>query len=251
MIEIETAGGVQVLRLNRPAKKNALTGEMYTALSEALERGNDDPDIRAHLLCGVPGAFTAGNDIADFLQYAMGDGGMADAPVVRFLRALARCETPLVAAVDGLAIGVGTTLLFHCDMVYASPRALFKTPFLDLGLVPEAGASLLAPQRMGHGRAFELLCLGEGFDPVRAKAAGLVNHIVAEEAIELEALQCAKAIAAKPAEAMALSRRLLIGDRTVLHTRMKEEIELFAQRLRSEEAKAAFTAFMARSQARD
>ena len=171
MIEIQREAGVETLRLNRPAKKNALTGEMYTALAEALERGNADPEVRVHLVCGVPGAFTSGNDIADFLAFAA-DGNMADAPVVRFLRALAACETPIVAAVDGLAIGVGTTMLFHCDMVFASPRAFFKTPFIDLGLVPEAGASLLAPARMGHSRAFELLCLGESFDPVMAKAAG-------------------------------------------------------------------------------
>ncbi|WP_208979167.1 crotonase/enoyl-CoA hydratase family protein [Stappia stellulata] len=243
MIEIHREAGVETLRLNRPAKKNALTGEMYTALAEALEQGNSDPEVRVHLICGVPGAFTSGNDIADFLAFA-GDGNMADAPVVRFLRALAACDTPIVAAVDGLAIGVGTTMLFHCDMVFASPRALFKTPFIDLGLVPEAGASLLAPARMGHARAFELLCLGESFDPVMAKTAGFVNHIAPEEDLEARALACARTIAAKPAEAMRMSRSLLIGDRAVLRERMEEEIRLFAECLRSDTARSAFAAFL-------
>lgn len=243
MIEIETSGAVQRIRLNRPDKKNALTGEMYAALAEALEQPAGG--VRAHLLCGVPGAFTAGNDIGDFL--AMAEGGMQGTPVVRFLHALARCETPIVAAVDGLAIGIGTTLLFHCDMVFASPRSLFRTPFLDLGLVPEAGASLLAPRTMGHARAFELLCLGEPFDAARAKVAGFVNHVVPEDELETRALAAANAIAAKPAEAMRMSRGLLWGDRTELRSRMDEEIRLFSERLASGEAKAAFTAFMDRS----
>ena len=243
MIEIEHSGAVQRIRLKRPEKKNALTGEMYAALAEALEQPADS--VRAHLLSGVPGAFTAGNDIGDFL--AMAEGGMQDTPVVRFLRALAHCETPIVAAVDGLAIGIGTTLLFHCDMVFASSRSLFRTPFLDLGLVPEAGASLLAPRAMGHARAFELLCLGEPFDAERAQAAGFVNHVVAEDELETRALAAASAIAAKPAEAMRMSRGLLWGDRTELRRRMDEEIERFSERLASEEAKTAFTAFMARS----
>jgi enoyl-CoA hydratase/carnithine racemase len=247
MIELERDGTVQVIRLNRPSKKNALTGEMYEALAGALEAGNTDDGIRAHLLLGVPGAFTSGNDIGDFLGFAMSGGGMQDAPVVRFLRALAQCEKPLVAGVDGLAIGVGTTLLFHCDMVFASPRAVFRTPFLDLGLVPEAGASLLAPRAMGHARAFELLCLGEPFDPVQAKAAGFVNHIVPEEELEARALAAAQAIAAKPAEAMRLSRALLVGDREELRARMEEEIRLFSERLASDEARAAFAAFMDRA----
>ncbi len=176
-------------------------------------------------------------------------GEMTDAPVVRFLRALGACEKPIVAGVDGLAIGVGTTMLFHCDMVFATPRSLFKTPFLDLGLVPEAGASLLGPQRMGHARAFELLCLGEGFDAERAREAGLVNHVVGEEELTSRVIVTAKAIASKPAEAMRLSRGLLVGDREALRARMEEEIKLFAGRLKSKEAMDAFTAFMSRSKA--
>ncbi|WP_349359749.1 crotonase/enoyl-CoA hydratase family protein [Stappia sp.] len=246
MIDIERQDGIEILRMNRPAKKNALTGEMYSALAEALERGNADDEVRVHLVCGVPGAFTAGNDIADFLAFA-GEGGLANAPVVRFLRALADCRTPLIAAVDGLAIGVGTTMLFHCDMVFASPRALFKTPFVDLGLVPEAGASLLAPALMGHQRAFELLCLGESFDPVRAKAAGFVNHIAAEEELEARALASARAIAEKPPGTMRAARDLLVGDRAALKARIEEEIALFAECLRSPTAQAAFARFLDKS----
>lgn len=247
MIETATKDGIQHIRLNRPAKKNALTGEMYTALAEALARGNDPAaGIRVHLLQRLPGVFTAGNDIGDFLAYAS-RGGIDEAPVGRFLRALVACDRPIVAAVDGLAIGVGTTLLLHCDMVLASPRALFRTPFIDLGLVPEAGSSLLAPARMGHARAFELLCLGAPFDAEQARAAGIVNHIVAADALEARAEATAAAIAGKPQDALALSRRLLLGDREALARRVEEEIAAFAERLASPEATAAFAAFLDRA----
>ncbi len=249
MIRKELSAGIQTLRIDRPEKKNALTGEMYAALADALVQGNGDDAVRVHLLLGAPGAFTAGNDIGDFLQYAQG-GDLSEAPVVHFLKALLGCDKPIVAAVDGLAIGVGTTLLFHCDMVFATSRSLFKTPFLDLGLVPEAGASLLAPQRMGYARAFELLCLGEGFDADRAREAGIVNHVVPEGELEMRARAAAEAIAAKPAEAMRIARRLLVGDGAELGRRIDEEIALFSERLRSDDARAAFTAFMTRPKGR-
>ena len=247
MIETGISGGVQHIRLNRPEKKNALTGEMYTAFAEALERGNtEESGVRVHLVSGVPGAFTAGNDIGDFLAFAS-RGSVSDAPVARFLRALVACDRPIVAAVDGLAIGVGTTMLLHCDMVLASPRSLFRTPFIDLGLVPEAGSSLLAPALMGHARAFELLCLGEAFDAEAACRAGMVNRIVAEEDLEAAAKAVADSVAAKPREALAISRRMLLGDRSVLARRVEEEIAAFATRLVSPEAAAAFKAFMDRA----
>ncbi len=243
MISKALEEGVSTLRMNRAEKKNALTGEMYTVMAEALEDGNTDDAVRCHLICGQPGVFTAGNDIADFMKYAAG-GDLSGTPVVRFLRALARNEKPLVAAVDGLAIGVGTTLLMHCDMVFATEGAIFKTPFVDLGLVPEAGSSLLGPQLMGHARAFELLCLGETFDARRAEHAGLVNHVV--EDVEAAALACAKAIAAKPPQAMAIARRLLRGDRTQLNAVVEEEAAIFGQRLSAPETMAAFQAFMSK-----
>lgn len=243
MIEYDVKDGVSVMRLARPEKKNALTADMYTKLSEALEGGKDNPDVRVHVIAGQPGCFTAGNDIGDFIKMASG-GDLEGTPVLRFLKALTLNEKPLVAAVDGLAIGVGTTLLFQCDMVFATPSSLFKTPFLDLGLVPEAGSSLLGPMVMGHQRAFELLCLGEGFSAERAHAAGLVNHIT--ETVEEDAMACARAIAAKPPEALRLSRDLLVGDRAALLARVDYEARIFAERLRSRETQAAFQAFMAR-----
>ncbi len=234
--------GVQTLRLDRPEKKNALTGQMYGDLADALEAGNADDNIRCHLICGQPEIFTSGNDIGDFLQYA-GKTGLFETPVVRFLRALVRNEKPLVASVDGIAIGVGTTLLMHCDMVFASPRALIRSPFVDLGLVPEAGSSLLGPQLMGHARAFELLCLGNAFSAESAAQAGLVNRVV-EGDVDAAALECAREIASKPPEAMSLSRKLLRGNVDVLSERVEEEIRIFAERLSAPETIAAFQAFM-------
>ncbi|MES0880021.1 crotonase/enoyl-CoA hydratase family protein [Roseibium sp. SCP14] len=244
MIRKSLENGVQILRLDRPEKKNALTGAMYTDLAEALEAGNGDDAVRCHLICGQPEIFTAGNDIGDFLQYA-GKSGVSETPVVRFLRALVKNEKPLVASVDGIAIGVGTTLLMHCDMVFASPRALIRSPFVDLGLVPEAGSSLLGPQLMGHARAFELLCLGKAFSAERAMQAGLVNEVV-EEGVDEVAMTCAIEIAQKPPEALALSRKLLRGDTKVLSDRVEEEIKIFASRLSAPETIAAFQAFMAK-----
>ncbi|UES56561.1 crotonase/enoyl-CoA hydratase family protein [Roseibium aggregatum] len=247
MIRKSLEDGVQTLRLDRPEKKNALTGQMYSDLAEALETGNTDAGIRCHLICGLPEVFTAGNDIGDFLQYA-GKTGLGETPVVRFLRALVRNEKPLVASIDGIAIGVGTTLLMHCDMVFASPRALIRSPFVDLGLVPEAGSSLLGPQIMGPARAFELLCLGNAFSAEKAAQAGLVNEVV-EGDVDAAALACAKEIAAKPPEAMALSRKLLRGDTAQLSERVEEEIRIFASRLSAPETIAAFQAFMTKKKA--
>ncbi|MCV0427783.1 MAG: crotonase/enoyl-CoA hydratase family protein [Roseibium sp.] len=242
MIRKSLENGVQILRLDRPEKKNALTGAMYSDLAEALELGNDDDTIRCHLICGQPEIFTAGNDIGDFLQYA-GKSGISETPVVRFLRALVRNQKPMVASVDGIAIGVGTTMLMHCDMVFASPRAFIRSPFVDLGLVPEAGSSLLGPQLMGHARAFELLCLGNAFSAEKALQAGLVNEIVADN-VDATAFACAGEIASKPPEAMALSRKLLRGDTRELSDRVEEEIKIFASRLSAPETIAAFQAFM-------
>lgn len=243
MIDVETAAGVQTIRMNRPEKKNALNSAMYDAMAEALEQGDERDDIRVSLICGVPGAFSAGNDIADFLSVAMTGEGLGNA-VIRFLKAVSGTRKPIVAAVDGLAIGVGTTMLMHCDMVFASPRSLFKTPFLDLGLVPEAASSLVAPRLMGHARAFELLCLGEAFDATRAREAGFVNHVVGEDELEEKARAAAEAIAAKPAEAMRIARALMRGSVEEVHARIDEEAAAFRERLESEEARAAFQAFM-------
>lgn len=245
MIHVETADGIRTIRMDRPEKKNALTAPMYAAMADALEEAEGREDVRVSLIVGAPGAFTAGNDLNDFLKVAeTGEGLGTD--VIRFLKAVAGSGKPVVAAVDGSAIGVGTTMLMHCDMVFATPRSLFRTPFLDLGLVPEAASSLLAPRLMGQQRAFELLCLGAPFGAEAARDAGLVNHVVAEDSLNDAARECARTIAAKPPAALAIARRLMRGDRTEVLARIDEESAAFRARLTSPEARAAFQAFMAR-----
>jgi enoyl-CoA hydratase/carnithine racemase len=235
--------GVQTIRFERPAKKNAITAGMYEAISSALVSGDQAPGVSAHLFVGSHGVFTAGSDIGEFRQRASSGGSLSE-PVVTFIRTLPQVRKPIVAAVEGLAVGIGTTMLFHCDLVYASPTAALMTPFLDLGLLPEAGSSLLAPLRMGHARAFELLVLGEPFTAERALAAGIVNAILPSEELERTARKAAERLAAKPPEALALSRRLLRGDPAAVLARIEEEVKLFAQRLSSAEAMEAFTAFL-------
>ncbi|HPG89901.1 MAG TPA: crotonase/enoyl-CoA hydratase family protein [Hyphomicrobium sp.] len=234
---------VQVLRLSRPDKKNALTRAMYAALSDAIEQGDADPAIAAHVITGSGGIFTAGNDIGDFLASGLGDDD-ASTDVLRFIRLLPVIKKPLIAAVDGIAIGIGTTLLFHCDLVYATPAATFATPFLDLGLVPEAGSSLLMPRTMGYQRAFEMLVLGDPFSAERAREAGFVNAIVPTDAIEETAIKAATRLGAKPPEALELARDLLRGNAVDISRRVDEEAIAFAARLKSPEAREAFQAFL-------
>jgi len=241
-IRIERDGPVQILRFDRPEKKNAITGTMYTALAEALESANRDESIGVSVLLGTPGTFTAGNDIGDFIRRAS-TGGLGE-PILRFLRAIATHDRPLLAGVDGLAVGVGTTLLLHCDHVLATARSLFRTPFTALGLVPEAAASLLAPRLMGHQRAFELLVMGRDLDAEAAWRAGLVAALVGREALEPQILTASRSLAALPREAVLASRRLLKGDPGAILAQIEREADLFAKRLASSEAQAAFAAFM-------
>ncbi|MEM7778307.1 MAG: crotonase/enoyl-CoA hydratase family protein [Pseudomonadota bacterium] len=241
-LEITQVDRAQLIRFCRPDKKNALKSDMYTAMREALITGDVNPDISAHVFIGSDGVFTAGNDIGEFAARADGNAGLSD-HVQSFIRHLPMVEKPMIAAVDGLAVGIGTTLLFHCDLVYASPTASFRTPFLNLGLVPEAGSSLIAPWTMGHARAFELLVLGEPFDAERAREAGIVNHVVAAEALQETALTAVARLAEKPPEALALSRRLLRSQTSAIRQRIDEEIAIFADRLQSPEAREAFAAF--------
>ncbi len=241
-VEVAVQGAVQTIRLNRADKKNALTGEMYKALAEALKASDADDGIAVTVISGQPGIFCAGNDLVDFLAAGQGGGGSLHG--FTFIQTLAEREKPLIAAVDGPAVGIGTTLMLHCDLVFASPRAVFQTPFVNLGLVPEAASSLLGPQLMGHVRAFELLVMGEPFTADRAREAGLVNHVVPPEGLESAAMKAAEALAAKPREAVKLSRRLLKGDPAPVKKRMEEEIALFLERMKSKEAIAAFEAFL-------
>ena len=234
-------GAVLRLTVNRPEKKNALTGAMYHALGDALDDAARTPSIGAIVIEGSGGNFTAGNDISDFLAVSEGTG---EFPALHFIRRLVRCETPLVAAVDGFAIGIGTTMLFHCDLVYATPNAIFRMPFVDLGLVPEAGASLLVPQRVGLQKATEWLLLGEAFGADEACRLGLVNAVVGRDELSGLALSRAHALAAKPRAALAATRRLVRGDRSALIERVEAETRAFEAALRSAEARAAFAAFL-------
>jgi enoyl-CoA hydratase/carnithine racemase len=237
------ANRVCTIRMNRPEKKNALTQPMYAAMTQALSQAQADDAIRCIVLVGGPGAFCAGSDISDFQKRA--EGGLK--PVtVDFLHALVRNPKPLLAAVDGLAIGIGTTMLLHCDYVVASAGATFATPFTKLGLIPEAASSLLGPMRMGHARAFALLVMGRPMSAEEAKAAGLVNSVVDPAALEETVLQAAREIAALPAGAVALARKLLRGNIDEVLRRVDAEAMYFKERLQSDEARAAFAAFFTR-----
>jgi enoyl-CoA hydratase/carnithine racemase len=241
-IEISREGAVMSAAFARPQKKNAITGAMYDALVEAFETAERDPAVGAFVLSGKGGVFTAGNDIADFLAVASRADG--DFPAWRFVSKLAEFEKPLVAAVYGLAVGVGTTLCFHCDLVYATAQARFQMPFVNLGLVPEAGSSLLAPQRFGRARAAEFLLLAEAFGAEQAHALGLVNAILPQAELMAHAMRKAAELAAKPRAALLATRRLMRGDGEALKARMAEETHAFAAALKSDEARAAFEAFL-------
>lgn len=235
---------IRTIRMNRPEKKNALTLAMYDAMAQAIEEANRRDDIRCLLIAGHDSAFCAGNDLNDFV--AMAQGGMLGAPILRFLHALARADKPLVAAVAGRAVGVGTTMLLHCDHVIASDSAVLSTPFVALGLVPEAASSLLAPRLMGHARAFSLLVMGQPLSAIEAREAGIVNAVVPMAELEATALAAAQAIATLPAEGVKQSRRLMRGSPEEIATRIDAEAEAFRLRLASPEAHAAFAAFFSR-----
>ncbi|MBZ9654210.1 crotonase/enoyl-CoA hydratase family protein [Phyllobacterium lublinensis] len=246
-IQIERNGAVQIIRMNRPDKKNALTRAMYATMTRAIVDGDADASVRAHVFFGVPGAFSSGNDLQDFMAFAT--TGNMGSEVFDFLIALAGARKPLLAGVDGLAIGIGTTIHFHCDLTFATPQSYFRTPFVDLGLVPEAGSSLLGPGLMGHQNAFAFLAMGEGLHAVQAKEAGLVYRLVDTEELESTVLSVASEIAAKPPEAMQISRDLLRMPRESVVERITLEAKHFAERLQSEEARGALMAFLTRKKA--
>lgn len=235
--------GVRLIRMNRPEKKNALTGAMYDVLREALAAADTFDHIGAVVLAGLPGAFTAGNDLADFVATARG-GSFLDMPALHFIRQLARTRTPLVAAVDGLAVGIGTTLTLHCDLVYVGPQARFRMPFVELGLVPEAAASLMLPRRVGTARASALLLLSEAFDAETALSLGLATALLPSDAVEAHALERAARLAALPRAALAATRQLMRGDQALVEAAIETEAEAFAERLASAEAQEAFSRFL-------
>jgi enoyl-CoA hydratase/carnithine racemase len=240
--------GVTTIVINRPAKRNALTLAMYDALADALAAGDADPGTAVVVLTGTGGSFTAGNDLEDFIAgpYEPVDGG--EAPVRRFQEAILRARPVLVAAVDGPAVGIGATVLLHCDLVYATTRSYLRMPFVDLGVVPEFAASLLLPRRIGPQRAAEFLLLANKFSAERARELGLINEVLTgEDALLARVAEVGAALAAKPATALALTRGLLCGhpDQDV-RERYEEESRLFAQRLADPETAAAMRATLNR-----
>lgn len=240
----EMANGVLTLTLNRPEKKNALTREMYQALGEAIDGAAVSPEVRCILIQAEGSAFTAGNDLADFAAVNRGDPAAAAARVGGnpLLTALARAVTPIVAAVQGRAVGIGTTLLLHCDLVFVAEDAMLTTPFVNLALVPEAASTRTLPDRIGHVRAFAMFVLGEAATARQAVDWGMANEVCPLEGLRARARAAAEAIAACPASAVRLTKALM-RDPAALARQMAIEGEHFAAQLQSPEAKEAFAAF--------
>ena len=237
----------RTITMRRPEKKNTLTQEMYLAMSDAIDSAQSNPAIRCFIITGRSGVFTAGNDIGDFLQAAT-----TDRDVVRprnsviFLQSLVNNRKPIVAAVDGIAIGIGTTMLFHCDYVVASTTAAFSSPFLQYGLVPEGATSLLVPRMVGHQRAFAMLIMGRSMSAADAREAGFVNVVVPPGHAVVEAQKVARDICSLPAEAVTISRKLLKLPTEDLVRRIDQEDHFFGERMRSSEAISAFQNFLSR-----
>src|SRR5579871_3740980 len=243
-VVVNDDGAVRVIRLNRPEKKNALTQPMYAAITRALRDAQVNDAIRCSVIAGSNGVFSAGADIGEFLESAQG-GGLRP-HTLDFLKILAHNKKPLVAAVGGLAVGIGVTMLFHCDYVVAAANATFTTPFLKLALMPEAASSLLAPMRMGYARAFSMLVMGRPLTAQQAREAGLVNDVVEPADVDATAIKAAHEIAALPAGAVAISRRLMRGHLEAVDRQIDTEVAHFKDRLTSDEARAAFSAFLSR-----
>ena len=238
----EKLEGVLRVEIRRPEKKNALTSMMYEKLAEVFQEAASDKDIRVLLLHGQPGAFTAGNDLGEFLNSPPAD---EDAPVFRFLAAFRDFPKPFVAAVTGVAVGIGTTMLLHCDLVYAGEGARFQLPFVGLGLCPEAASSLLLPALVGRVRAAEIILLGEPFGAGTAYEIGLVNRVLPDAEVLAHALAQAHKLAGQPPAAVRLAKQLLNRSRAALVVEtMAEEDRQFQARLASPEAKEAFGAFL-------
>ena len=241
-ILVHTEAGITTITLNRVDKKNSLTRAMYATLADTFEAAAQGTEVRVVVLQGDLAIFSAGNDIGDFLQQPP---STQDSPVFRFLRAIATFPKPVVAAVCGPAVGIGTTLLFHCDLVYAGDNAAFSMPFVNLGLCPEAASSLLVPQMLGYHRAAEALLLGEPFMAEAALEVGLVNRVVPPTECNAMAQAQAKKLAAKPLTALIETKRLLKKGQTApVLERMAEEGESFGRMLLEPAAREAFTAFM-------
>ncbi|MDQ7054598.1 MAG: enoyl-CoA hydratase [candidate division KSB1 bacterium] len=241
-IRIETQDRIAVLQFNRPERKNAITLDMYRTLTRGLHEADADPAIRVLVLRGTEDCFTAGNDIQDFLNVPL-EG--QESPAVQFMLALMQLQKPIVAAVNGVAIGIGATMLLHCDLVYATGQARLQFPFVNLGLCPEAGSSLLLPYRLGHNRAAELLYFGEPVDAQRAYELGLVNAILPEKGFFDAVLERAQKLVDQPPAALRTTKALLRqGMAALLQKAVQAELKEFAAMLKGPEAKEAFEAFL-------
>lgn len=241
-IIVTTENGVRTIRINRPDKKNALTQAMYAALAQAVVEGEGDHSVRVLVLTGTGDVFTAGNDLNDFLSV----GDIETSPAADFLRALAGAAKPVVAAVNGLAIGIGATMLLHCDLVVAAEGAQLQFPFINLALVPEAASSLLLPRLAGHQRAAELLMLGEKFDTAFGRDIGLINRVVPADQLAAAVAELAGKLADKPAAALRLTKALMKTEGDTVAARLGTEFQAFSRCLQSPELKEAVTAFFER-----
>ena len=240
-IRAETLHGVRTLEINRPEKKNALTCAMYDELTDQLNAAGADPSIRAVLITGQPGVFTSGNDLQDFMEHPP---GAEDSSVVRFMHALLECEKPVIAAVTGAAVGIGVTMLLHCDLVYVSEDARLAMPFVTLALVPEFAVSLLLPRLIGHVQAAERLLLGEPFTGAEAVAMGIANASLPGADVLVHARRIAERFNALPPDAVRETKRLMRAPmKENIASAIESENAAFYQRLRSPEAKEAFEAF--------
>ncbi|RAK57965.1 enoyl-CoA hydratase-related protein [Phenylobacterium deserti] len=244
-VRTDVSGGVLTVTLSRPEKKNALTRAMYQAVADAIESAEADREVRCVLIQAEGDTFTAGNDIMDFAAVNAGDAAAAQQRVGGnpLLATLAKAKIPLVAAVQGRAVGVGVTLLLHCDLVYVAEDALLTTPFVNLALVPEAASSLLLPQRIGHARAFSMFVLGEAIDGLTAAAWGIANAALPAAEVQARAHAAAEAIAARPPAAVAITKALM-RDVPAVSEAMQAEFGHFAAQLKSPEAAEAFAAFV-------
>ena len=239
-VRLDRIEGVLSVALDRPSKKNALNRDMYCALTEALVTAQQDPSIRVVVLSGSGGDFTAGNDLGDFLNFLESPETF---PALTFVRTLALFPKPIVAAVTGAAIGIGTSMLFHCDLVFASSDAIFSMPFINLGLVPEAGVSLLAPMRLGRARATQALLLGEAFSAQQALEMGLVNAVTSPGGVKEMAIEASSRLAEKDPFALNATRRLMRGEPEKLLAQIDKEAELFVSTLQAPSTQARLKAF--------
>jgi enoyl-CoA hydratase/carnithine racemase len=243
-IVTERADSILCVQLNRPTKKNAMTSSMYVTLASIFNDAAQDERTRVVLWHGAGDSFCAGNDVEDFLRNPPGPG---ESPQARLMNALMNFDKPVVAAVNGAAIGGGTTMLLHCDFVYAGESTKFQMPFINLALVPEFGSSYAVPARIGHLRAAELILLGLPFDPRRAADLGLVTRVVADQDLLATATETARVLAAKPTSALKASKRLMKGPfREQMKAATKAELEEFSAHVRSDDAKEALRAFLER-----